>query len=349
MPATPEHKRIMVAMSGGVDSAVAAMLLQDAGHELRCVYFVMSDAHLPGRAAAQQASDALGLELDVLDLRADFHQQVVLPFCKAYCDGTTPNPCVACNPAVKFQALCDIADKRDCRYVATGHYAQIRDQDGAFVLCRAASAARDQSYMLYALPQTQLSRLLLPLGALQKQAVRRYAQQRGLAAADAPDSQEICFVPDGDYPAFIHRMGFAGKQGRFISPEGEPLGAHRGVEHYTVGQRRGLGVSLGQPVFIREITPKGDIHLAFSGQEYAHAIEIADCVFNPLYVPAPGQRYDVKVRSAAPAAPCKIADVAQGGLSVLFDDPLRAPAPGQAAVLYDGDCVAGGGAITRCF
>lgn len=346
MPATPNPKSIMVAMSGGVDSAVCAMLLLDAGHRVRCVYFIMSDAHLSGQQAASDASASLGLELDIVDLREAFKQSVILPFCRDYCDGITPNPCILCNPQIKFKALCDTADKYNCDYIATGHYARIESCDNRYILKKTASIERDQSYMLYALEQSQLSRLLLPLGDLTKQQVRDYARQRGLSAADQPDSQEICFIPDNNYPAYINGIGYYGKPGSFIAPDGTILQPHKGVEYYTVGQRRGLGISLGQPVFVQEILSNGDIQLGYSGQEFANGIEINCCKANPLYTLAPGQKYTVKIRSAAQPAKCTI-DCFTGDMAVLrFEEPQRAPAPGQAAVLYDEDYVVGGGFIS---
>lgn len=334
-------------MSGGVDSCVAAKLLKDEGHDVRCVFFVMSDAHLPQIAAARSAADSLCLPLAVLDLRGEF-SAVTDYFCREYCAGRTPNPCVVCNPTVKFKALCEEADRNGSERIATGHYARVETRGGCYILRKAACLERDQSYMLYSLPQSQLSRLVLPLGERTKTSVRESARQSGLAAADAPDSQEICFIPDGDYPAYIAAHGCRGKKGRFISPDGEALGPHEGVEHYTIGQRRGLHISLGRPVFVKSILPDGDIRLGWSGDEYSAGVEIADIRMNPAYVLRQGGVYAVKLRSAARPADCRIGAVGGEGCALLFDAPQRAPAPGQSAVLYDGELLAGGGVIARC-
>lgn len=348
MPAIPECKNILVGLSGGVDSAACACLLTDAGHTVRCAYFVLSDVHLPGQAAAADVAAALGLPLDIIDLRDTFYARIIRPFCADYCAGITPNPCVLCNPTVKFAALCDAADRCGCDAIATGHYARIEQRGSVAVLRKAANSQRDQSYMLYRLEQPQLKRLMLPLGGLDKEQIRRLAHARGLAAADAPDSQEICFVPDDDYAGFIHAAGHRGKQGRFIAPDGADLGAHKGVEYYTIGQRRGLGLSYGQPLFVREILPNGDIRLGLSGQEFAAGVDIFNCNVNPLYSLDPGAVYQVKLRSATRPANCTVTGVTSDGVTLTFDEPQRAPAPGQSAVLYDGEYVAGGGIITRC-
>ncbi len=346
MPAKSEKPGVLVAMSGGVDSSVCAQLLQQAGYAVRCAVFVFSDTGKSCVSDARSVCETLGLPLEVVDLRARFLEQVVRPFCETYCAGLTPNPCVVCNPNVKFRALCDTAERLGCACIATGHYARMARIGGRPVLQRALSAARDQSYMLYSLTPAQLARLLLPLGALEKPQVRRLALKAGLQSAEAPDSQEICFIPDGDYPAYIHKMGYSGKSGRFLAPDGQPLAPHRGVEYYTVGQRRGLGVALGKPVYIQKILANGDIQLAFSGQEYTREIAVGELCWNPAFGQAAGLPLAVKIRSAARPAPCKLVCTQEKDrVRVLFDDPVRAPAPGQAAVFYSGDYLVGGGVI----
>ena len=216
---------------------------------------------------------------------------------------------------------------------------------GAFHIARAQSAARDQSYMLYALEQDILSRLCLPLGEFEKDDIRAMAAEYGLSSAEAPDSQEICFIPDGGYAAFIAARGLADTPGHFIGPAGEDLGPHRGISHYTVGQRRGLGVAYGQPVFVRRILSGGDIQLATAGGEMYAGIMVEQ-PFSVCGVPfAAGQRFTCKVRSRAAAVPCTVVQAGGPVLALRFDTPVRAPAPGQAAVFYDGDAVLGGGII----
>ncbi len=335
-------------MSGGVDSCVAAKLLKDEGHDVRCVFFVMSDAHVPQIAAARAASGALSLPFEALDLRGEFGG-VIDYFCREYCAGRTPNPCVVCNPTVKFKALCDAADAAGSDLIATGHYARVEKKDGVYVLRRAECVERDQSYMLYSLSQAQLARLVLPLGGRTKAAVRDIADAAALPCAAAPDSQEICFIPDGDYPAYIAARGYAGKKGNFIAPDGRALGPHKGVEHYTVGQRRGLHVSLGAPVFVKEITAGGDILLGFSGDEYSAGVRVARAAVNPAFSLGDGGAFSVKLRSMAQPAGCRVEGFDGESFRLVFDEPQRAPAPGQAAVLYHGEYLVGGGVIEACF
>lgn len=337
-------ERVLVALSGGVDSSVCVQLLKEKGYAAEALVILFSDEHEGAVAAARRAADQLGVPLTVWDCRALFRSRVIAPFCAAYCAGRTPNPCVICNPEVKFRALCEAADERGIKWVASGHYARLERQGGVTFVRRAASAARDQSYMLYRLGQPVLSRLLLPLGGYEKPRIRQLAQEMGLACADAPDSQEICFIPDGDHGAYIRAQGYAGLQGRLIGPQGQDLGPHKGVEYYTIGQRRGLGVALGQPVFVQQIEPGGDIRLAYASGGLVSAVWL-DSLAETGAGLCPGQRYEVKIRSAARPAPCRVEAKQAGRALVAFDTPLRAAAPGQSAVLYKGELVAGGGLI----
>ena len=341
-----EQDKVLVGMSGGVDSSVAVRILQQQGFAVTGAVIRFSAAHAAAVEAAQKAAKQLDIECVVLDAEALFEQEVVAPFCADYCAGRTPNPCVRCNPAVKFTALLAAADRLGIQYIATGHYARVEvDGDGVSRIHLPASAARDQSYMLCRLDQDVLSRLVLPLGEFEKDDVREMARDFGLDCADAPDSMEICFIPDGDYPAYIEGRGLAGKAGRFIGPDGADLGPHKGVLHYTVGQRKGLGIALGEPVFIREICANGDIRLARAGEEYFTRIAVAD-IATPDGQPLPAGRYLVKVRSAAAAQPALL-DYAGEEAVLTFESPVRAPAPGQTAAFYRDGAVLGGGFITR--
>ena len=337
-----EQDKVLVGMSGGVDSSVAVRILQQQGFAVTGAVIRFSPAHAGAVETAQKAAGQLGIECIVLDAEELFEQEVITPFCADYCAGRTPNPCVRCNPAVKFTALLAAADRLGIQYIATGHYARVEvDADGVCRIHLPESAARDQSYMLSRLDQAVLERLVLPLGEFDKEDVRQMARDFGLACADAPDSMEICFIPGGDYGAYIEARGLAGKPGRFIGPDGADLGPHRGVLHYTVGQRKGLGLALGEPVFIREICENGDIRLARAGEEYFTRVTVAD-IATPDGAPLPAGQYMVKVRSAATPQPASF----DGEAALVFAEPVRAPAPGQTAAFYRGGALLGGGFIT---
>ncbi len=333
--------KVLMGMSGGVDSSVAVRILQEQGFAVQGAVIRFSPAHDATVEAARQAADALGVELHVIDASELFEQQVVTPFCESYCEGRTPNPCILCNPGVKFRLLAEKADELGCPYIASGHYARVElCEDGLCRLCVPESAARDQTYMLYRLPQDILRRLVLPLGEFEKDDVREIARDIGLSCANAPDSMEICFIPDGDYSGFIRARGLTPKEGRFIGPDGEDLGPHAGVDHYTVGQRKGLGLAAGRPLFVKAILPGGDVQLAESGEEYSTRLTLSGIV-TPDGKPLAGGDYRVKIRSAAKAVPCQF----DGNHTVTFPEPVRAPAPGQSAVFYRGGFVFGGGFI----
>ena len=335
--------KVLVGMSGGVDSSVTVRILQEQGFAVVGAVIRFSPAHEKAVREAKDAAKQLGVECIVLDTQELFDQHVVQPFCESYCKGETPNPCILCNPAVKFAALITAADRLGMQYIATGHYARVEtDENGVSHVCKAMSTARDQSYMLYRLDQSILSRLLLPLGEFEKDDIREMARDMGLHCAYAPDSMEICFIPDGDYANFIEQRGMQAKQGHFISPEGKDVGPHKGVLHYTVGQRKGLGIALGRPVFIKEICENGDILLADAGDELVATIGV-DGIAAAAGSTIPAGDYTVKIRSAAKPAPAHY----DGAGVLTFDPPVRAPAPGQSAVFYLDDMVVGGGFLRR--
>ena len=340
-----KQDKILVGMSGGVDSSVAVRILQEQGFAVQGAVIRFSPAHDAAVEAAKDAGAALGVPMHVIDAAEAFEREVVTPFCESYCAGRTPNPCILCNPAVKFRLLAQKADELGCPSIATGHYARVvLCDDGQCRLCTAESAARDQSYMLYRLGQDILQRLVLPLGEFEKDDVRDIARDIGLACAEAPDSMEICFIPDGDYAAFIRARGHQPQSGRFLGPDGEDLGPHAGVDRYTVGQRKGLGIAAGRPLFVKSILPNGDIQLAESGGEYAARLTVTGVV-TPDGAPLAAGDYRVKVRSAAAPAPCRVQPLADGLWEAAFPEPVRAPAPGQSAVFYRGGFVFGGGFI----
>lgn len=336
-----KQDKVLIGMSGGVDSSVAVRILQEQGFAVQGAVIRFSPAHDAAVTAAQATADTLKIPLHVIDAEQAFATHVILPFCENYCAGRTPNPCIACNPLVKFRLLAEKADELGCAFIATGHYARVEvGEDGISRIAVPESAARDQSYMLYRLPQDILRKLVLPLGEFEKDDIREMARELQLACADAPDSMEICFIPDGDYSAYIRARGFSPKTGRFIGPDGEDLGAHAGVDHYTVGQRKGLGIAAGRPLFVKAILPSGDIQLAETGQEYSTRMTLTDLA-TPDGEPLAAGEYLVKIRSAANPAPCRY----DGSGSVTFPEPVRAPAPGQSAVFYRNGLVYGGGII----
>ncbi len=338
-------ERVLVGLSGGVDSAYSCRLLQKQGYEVTGVYLLFSDAHLAGEPAARKAAAELNIPYFVSDVRPLFEREVIGPFCDAYAGRKTPNPCIFCNPTVKFPALLAEADKLGIEKIATGHYAQIKRVKGRHRLAKAVSLPRDQSYMLYRLPEDILSRLLLPLGAEEKEAVRRQAAQAGLSSAEAPDSQEICFIPDDDYVGFLRRRGFASAGGQFIGPGGQSLGTHAGQNRYTAGQRRRLGVSYSEPLYVCKLLENGDVQLGSRKQAEITSLAVDHLVRADGNTYQAGQQFSVKVRSTATPEPTLVTGFEEGVLSLQLQSPVLAPAPGQSAVFYDGDLVLGGGYV----
>ena len=344
-------EKTAAAMSGGVDSSAAALLLQRAGHELVGVTLRLFDGGEDGADAAAAASQ-LGFPHRTLDMSREFRAGVIEPFISEYERGRTPNPCVRCNRAVKFGALLRETLALGCARLATGHYVRLNlDQgSGRWLLKKAAHPEKDQSYVLAMLTQEQLSRALFPLGELSKEEVRSIAEEAGLASARKKDSQDICFIPDGDYGAFLRR--YTGKDypsGPLLHEDGTPLGRHAGIVGYTVGQRRGLGVSSSQGrLYVKEVRP-GDNAVVLSGNASLFSSALEGEALNLI---ACGRldgpvRLRAKIRYRMAEQPCTAEQTGEDTLRVTFDSPQRAVTPGQTVVLYDGDTVVGGAVIAR--
>ena len=352
--------RVIVGMSGGVDSAVAALLLQRAGYEVIGVT-LRTWASADGQESrcceiddARSAAMKLGIRYVPVNCLSAFEAHVVRPFVTDYLHGLTPNPCVLCNRDVKWDKLLYLAKVLDAGFVATGHYASVvRLSNGRYTVRRALHAGKDQTYMLYALTQEQLAATLMPLGVLSKDQVRDIAGKAGLSVAEKPDSQEICFVTDGNYAGFIEenaRETLPGT-GAFVDESGAVLGCHRGVYRYTVGQRRGLGLALGYPAYVREIRAgRNEIVVGPEQSLYSGRILCRDIRFMGIPNLDAGEqlRCTVKVRYHHPGQRACIERCGPDQLSIVFDAPVRAAAPGQSAVFYDeAGCVIGGGVIAQ--
>lgn len=341
--------RALIAMSGGVDSSVAALLTQQQG--LTCVGGTMRLlATAPAREIedARQVAAKLGMPHHVFDFTQVFNAQVITPFVQAYEAGLTPNPCLACNKYLKFGALYAQAQALGCDYLVTGHYARIVKENGRYYLKKAVDPTKDQSYVLYNLTEAQLAHTLFPLGDLTKTAVRALAAQHGFINAHKRESQDICFVPDGDYAQVIQAYtGQSYPAGNFVGPDGQVLGQHRGLINYTIGQRRGLGVAAGQPLYVCQICPHNNtVCLGPDAALWHREVTVRDVNWVNGRPAATVFTCRAKIRYRHQEQPATVHVTGPTTITLIFDAPQRAVTPGQAAVLYDGDTVLGGGIIT---
>jgi tRNA-specific 2-thiouridylase len=355
--------RVAVAMSGGVDSSVAALLLRDAGEPVVGLSMQLYDRTRDGRPSygrccsprdlqdARAVADRLGIPFYVLNMEEEFRHDVIRDFLAEYRDGRTPVPCVRCNSGPKFRHLAARALALGAERIATGHYART-ERDGATgrrLLRKAHDIAKDQSYFLFDLTQEQLERAIFPLGFLDKEAVRALAAAHALPNAAKPESQDICFVPDGDYRDFLRREGEgAGDPGDIVDTEGRILGRHAGLAGYTVGQRKGLGVSSSRPLYVLALDPVlNRLIVGYESEQYRTGL-IADRA-NWVSIPEPGGALEAtaRIRSSHRGAAARVEPLQDGRFRVMFHEPQRAIAPGQAVVLYDGDLLLGGGFIAQ--
>lgn len=345
-------KKIVVGMSGGVDSSVAAYLLKNEGYEVIGVSMQMwcpkeDSGVADGTKDAKKVAEQLGIAFQTLDFREEFRHAVMDYFAGEYLLGRTPNPCIACNRYIKWEALLTRAKALGAEGIATGHYAKIVSlENGRYAVSRAVSSAKDQTYALYRLTQEQLAHTRMPLGEYEKESIREIAKEIGLPVAEKKDSQEICFIPDHDYVSFIKEYtGAECNPGAFISTSGEVMGRHEGIINYTVGQRKGLG-AFGRPVFVKEIRPKSNEVVLGSGDEVFQSELVCDGL-NCMAVGCfnEGDEAVAKIRYSHKGASCILHPMGEDKLRVEFIEPQRAITPGQAVVFYRGDVVLGGGTI----
>lgn len=350
-------EKAVVGMSGGVDSAVAAYLLKEQGYDVigltvRTWDSESGDSRCCEIDDARLVCKALDIPYNVVNAVSDFKNTVTDPFIESYRNGITPNPCINCNRYVKWDRMINWADITGARYVATGHYASvIALENGRYTVRSAKHREKDQTYMLYKLSQEQLKRTLMPLGDLDKETVRDIAHKAGLHIAEKKDSQEICFVTDGNYADYIkeHTGGADPAAGNFVDIYGNILGTHNGIINYTVGQRKGLGIALGYPAYVKKIDAfRNEVVLCSEDEIYTCSIRCGDTNFMSISEPSKGDSFtaNVKIRYRHEAVPAIVTVTDHDDLLIEFSKPVRSPAPGQSAVFYDDSgCVIGGGVI----
>ncbi len=351
--------KALIAMSGGVDSSVAAKIMVDEGYE--CIGCTMklhdnqseSDRETKTCCSLNDVEDArsvamrLGMKYYVFNFQEDFKEKIIDKFIQSYKEGKTPNPCIDCNRYMKFDKLFERGQVLGCDYIVTGHYVRIEYRDGKYHLLKALDDTKDQSYVLYSMNQYQLEHAKFPLGGLKKTETRALAEEGGFINADKPDSQDICFVPDGDYASVIEKYsGTKEKPGNFVDTEGNILGKHKGITHYTIGQRKGLGLALHTPVYVQKIdVEKNEVVLGTNDELFSCELSASDVNWISGEVPTEPIRCAAKIRYRHKEQLCTVTATGENTIKVVFDEPQRAITPGQSVVMYLGDEVLGGGII----
>ncbi|NLV70364.1 MAG: tRNA 2-thiouridine(34) synthase MnmA [Clostridiales bacterium] len=347
-------ERILVGFSGGADSTAAVLLLREQGWDVTGLHFLVDPAEKSASVTAEKIADALEMPLILKDVSKRFDDIVIRNFCLEYRAGRTPNPCILCNPSVKFHVLCEEADRMGIFHIATGHYARIhQDPKGNLFIKKGADSKKDQSYMLYRLTKDVLARTLFPLGGVDsKEEIRRYLEECGAPNARSEDSQDICFIQSGAYQEFLQERGVVSVPGPFKDRNGKILGMHGGIQSYTPGQRKGLGIALGRPAYVVDIdSNKNTVILGAEEELYRNRVELRDAFFTvhgsvdvlpEAYRDLP---VEVKLRYTVKGAEAVLRQEGDSPITVLFDRPQRAPAPGQSAVFYVKDLLIGGGCI----
>lgn len=344
------NKKVLVGMSGGVDSSVAVALLKDQSYEVIGATMLVLKEECRNNKVEQEAKE-VAKQLDVshisLHLEEEFDKKIIASFITTYMQGRTPNPCILCNRIVKFEELLKKATTLNIPYIATGHYANVEEKEGRYLLKKSKSRTKDQTYVLYNLTQEQLAHTIFPLGNYNKEEIRALAKAYGLAVAKKPDSQEICFVEDNDYGKFIaEHIDSDVLPGNFVDTKGNILGQHKGIYYYTVGQRKGLGIASNKPLYVVDVDiEKNEVVIGDDSETFSNRLVAKDLNWIAIDELKNEMKVDAKIRYGAKETPATIKPIKDDMVEVIFDNPQRAITPGQSVVFYDNDIVIGGGII----